>query len=801
MTMGSGALWLRWSLRDLRRRWALVAAIAFVIAIGTGSYAALSGTAEWRYLSNDASFAALGMHDVRVRLTTGTTADEGRLEAVARSLQPSSIDAAVERLIVPIQVDASHADETLHVSGELVGAPLGADVDRLGVVAGGPPDAEAVAVERGFADRHRLPTTGTLTLAGGTSIAYRGHVTAPEYFVVSGRGGSFLAQANTVVLFAPLSSVQAIAARAGAVNDLVLRLAPGTDRAEVRDRLIAALDDAGLSGTATIREEEPAYRVLYADIESDRQFWNVFAVLILAGAAFAAFNLTTRIVEAQRREIGVGMALGVPTARLALRPLLLGAEVAVLGTAAGLAFGWALSQALRSIFVDMLPLPVWHTPFQVGPFARAAALGIVLPMAATALPVRRAVRVEPVDAIRTVRTTARRTKRRRAARVELPGRSYLHLPLRNLLRTPRRMLLTAFGIAAAVTTMVGVLGMLDTFFFTVERGEADLARRAPDRLIVDLDGFHPVDGPVVQALVTTPGVATASPGLRVPMTAANGAEELDLAVELVDFDGPLWAPDVPAGSGRGLILTRKTVQDLGVDVGSSVTVTHPQRRPDGSFATVERPLPVVATHPGPLRPVAYLDLDEAAALGLAGLANTVQLGPAEGASGTTLRTAVFAVPGVAAVEGVGDTSRLFRDALDEFTSIFRLVQAVALALAILIAFNSAGIAVDERARDHATMFAFGLPLRTVVGLTALESMVVGLLATGAGLAGGWAVLSWVARDLLPRTLPDLSLAEHIAPATVWSALVIGVVGVGIAALFTVPRLRRIDLSATLRVVE
>ena len=35
-------------------------------------------------------------------------------------------------------------------------------------------------------------------------------------------------------------------------------------------------------------------------------FYAIFATLILAGAAFAAFNLTGRMVEAQRREIGVG---------------------------------------------------------------------------------------------------------------------------------------------------------------------------------------------------------------------------------------------------------------------------------------------------------------------------------------------------------------------------------------------------------------------------------------------------------------------------------------------------------------
>ena len=55
---------LRWSARDLRRRWVQVAAIALIIAIGTGVYSALGSTATWRRTSNDASFAAVGMYDL-----------------------------------------------------------------------------------------------------------------------------------------------------------------------------------------------------------------------------------------------------------------------------------------------------------------------------------------------------------------------------------------------------------------------------------------------------------------------------------------------------------------------------------------------------------------------------------------------------------------------------------------------------------------------------------------------------------------------------------------------------------------
>ena len=86
----------------------------------------------------------------------------------------------------------------------------------------------------------------------------------------------------------------------------------------------------------TLGTDETAHRVLYKDAEGDQQLWTIFALLMLVGAAFAAFNLISRVVEAERREIGIGMALGMPTWTLAVRPLLLGVQIAVVGVVLGL---------------------------------------------------------------------------------------------------------------------------------------------------------------------------------------------------------------------------------------------------------------------------------------------------------------------------------------------------------------------------------------------------------------------------------------------------------------------------------
>ena len=127
----------------------------------------------------------------------------------------------------------------------------------------------------------------------------------------------------------------------------------------------------------------------------------------------------------------------------------------------------------------MLPLPVWKTGFQWPPFARGAALGFVIPLAATAWPVWRSVRMAPVDAIATTHRSPRNGLSRLLRRLPWPRSAIRRMPLGNLLRTPRRTLLTALGIGAAVATLVAILRILDSFIGTMDRNEAEVVGDHP----------------------------------------------------------------------------------------------------------------------------------------------------------------------------------------------------------------------------------------------------------------------------------------------------------------------------------
>jgi putative ABC transport system permease protein len=99
------------------------------------------------------------------------------------------------------------------------------------------------------------------------------------------------------------------------------------------------------------------------------------------------------------------------------------------------------------------------------------------------------------------------------------------------------------------------------------------------------------------------------------------------------------------------------------------------------------------------------------------------------------------------------------------------------------------------------MFAFGLPVRTVLGLAVAESALIGVLATLVGVAAGSALTWWLVQRLFADTVPDLQLVTQIDGATFVVAALLGIVAVSLAPLLLVRQLRRMDVPATLRVVE
>ncbi len=804
--------WWRWSLRDLRSHWVAVVAIAIIVAIGVGVYAGLGSTATWRRVSNDASFETLAMHDLRVSLSPGTFTDEGTLSEAIAGID--GIDATMERIVVDSQVEVGAGAAATLAQARVVGMDLAptAGVDRLWVAEGSRPDEVGTAgpvgvLEAKFADALGLPSDGSLIIAGGQVVRYSGLGMIPEDFYYEGPEGTILSHGDMAPIYLPLTTAQSVSGRPNQVNELVITLDEGADPEAVVAELSSAIESRSLGAVITSREDEFAVRVLYDDIETDQRFWNALAGLVFAAAALGAFNLINRIVEAQRREIGIGMALGVPRRFLAIRPMLIGAEVAVIGVIGGVGVGLLVADAMRDLLASFLPLPDYRTPFQIGFFAQAALVGAAVPLVASAIPTIRAVSVEPIEAIQTghLHASASRTTDW-TGRLRLPGSTFAQMPLRNVMRTPRRTILTALGVGAAVTALVGVLGLLDSFGRSIDDVSEELAKGDPDRLLVQFDTFYPEDSPSVTAISALSEVGDVDTGLRLPAVGLgeHPEDDLDLLVELVDFDSAQWTPTITDSSGPpedGIVLAAKAAADLGVEVGDMIDVRHPRRTDTGGFALVESSVVVSGIQANPMRTFAFMDRSMAPLFGLEGAVNFAHVHPHDGVEVTVVQRAMFGLPGVASTQGVTRIGEGFDEALGQFVGILVIAAVAVMVLALLIAFNGTRITIDERRREHATMRAFGLPVRTIMRMVIVESMIIGVLATIIGVVVGAVFVRWMLQSLATTTLPDLGITSYIAPTTMLSALVVGVLAVSIAPLFLVRRLATMSVPDTLRVME
>lgn len=820
--MTNMGFWLRWSWRDLRARWVQVVVIALIIAIGTGVCAGLWGQKKWRYDSADLSYARLHMYDLRINLASGSYLPQQDVLDTLKGIE--GIQTMETRLISPPLVDATRDGKSILVRGRLIGVEVadgGPHVNGLYVpknsgrtLTAADAGQNAAVIEYKFAQANHLKPGDPVRISGDVALDFVGAGYSPEYFIVMPETGSYFAEKNFAVVFVPLETAQKATNHDGMVNDVSILLTKGTNpdvvRTEIQNRMAQAFPDTGID--ITRRADDILYTNLYEDADSDQVLWTMVAFLFLIGASAGAFNLTGRMIEAQRRQIGIGMALGVPRRWIAFRPLLVGFQVAVLGTIFGLLVGWALGKLFAQNMENMLPLPFWRISFYWPGYILGTLFGILMPFAATLLPVWRAVRVAPVDAIQTGYMVAKGGGLSRIAnRLPLPGKSFIHMPVKNVLRSPWRTLLTIMGVAIAVLLMTTCVGLGDTLSKTMNQADDAYRYRGQDRVLVTMDFFYPVGSEAITSITGLsqpdgqPYFKTTETSLIMEGSLSKGTTKIDnVLIELHDVTHAIWVPALKKGQLKtgqpGIVIAQKAAEDLGVSVGDTLTLEHPYREGPTTFRLVQTEVPVTGIHNSPLRPLVYMDMSAAPMMGLDGQANQVVVELNQGASLDAVKRTLLTRPGVGSVESISAFSDNVKNMLSMMQGILSVCEFVVLIMAFLIAFNSTSISVDERFRDIATMFAFGLPIRTVTRMQMLENFVIGVLGTVIGIIFGWQVLSAFMIEQEGEG-HDLEMLITLYPSTLALAVGLGVLVVVLTPILSVRRMKKMDIASTLRVVE
>jgi predicted permease len=165
---------------------------------------------------------------------------------------------------------------------------------------------------------------------------------------------------------------------------------PGSVAVAARDILRRSDPDVALGGLENFEHH------LSTTVAADRFnsiLLSLFAVLALALAVAGVYGVFSYVVTQQTREIGVRMALGARPGQMMRLILSRGAALAAAGAAIGLAGAWFLMTLLEQQLYGIQP----RDP---ATFAVAAIALVAVALCACAIPARRAMRVDPLTALR-----------------------------------------------------------------------------------------------------------------------------------------------------------------------------------------------------------------------------------------------------------------------------------------------------------------------------------------------------------------------------------------------------------------
>ncbi|WP_375573257.1 FtsX-like permease family protein [Ahrensia marina] len=592
--------------------------------------------------------------------------------------------------------------------------------------------ADEVLLLNSFAAEHELRPGDTLraTMNGSRrSFDIVGLAQSPEFLYTTAPGELVPDDARFGVIWMVRSGLAAAYDMEGAFNEVLLGLARGSSEEALLDAVDRALESYGGTGAYGLADQL-SNAFVTQEIEGLEASTVGVPPIFLAVAAFLLYIVISRVVQAEREEIGLMKAFGYTDIEVGTHYFKLILAIAAGGALAGCLGGIAAGRGLIGLYTEYFKFP--FLVFQLDPasFAIGITVSILSASAGGIFVLRRVFALTPAVAMRAPAppnfSRTGRIGQSFSQLLDQPSR----MVLRRLTRQPGRMAGSIIGIASGMALSAAMLTIYAGFDRSIDQTFSIV-----DRSDVMVSFTHAVSDKTLFELVRLPGVERAEPVRNVSVVLRNGLEshrggliglppapELNRALD--DTLAPIELPD------RGVVLSDVLAEILDISPGDTLIA----EVREGRQPRLE--IPVAATAQTLLGSPAYMSLD---ALNramrepgrISGAYLTIDEAEAE-----AIYAALQDMPTVAGLSVKSQARDAFLRMLNEGAGAIRYAMGViAFVITFGIVYNAARIALAERARDLASLRVIGFTKGEAAFVLLGELAVVTLVAlpVGAGL--------------------------------------------------------------------
>lgn len=654
---------------------------------------------------------------------------------------------------------------------------------------------DEVLLLKSFAAAHGLRPGDTLsvTMNGARrDLRIAGLAQSPEFLYTVAPGELISDESRFGVIWMSQTALAAAYDMEGAFNEALLSLGPKGRLPAVLDAVDRLLESYGGLGAYGL-EDQTSNRFISEEINGLRATSAGVPPIFLAVAAFLLYIVISRMVQAEREEIGLMKAFGYTNFEVGAHYFQLVMAIAVGGAAVGCFFGIAGGRAMVDLYLVYFKFP--FLVFQLDPasFAIGFLTSVGSASAGGLLVLRRIFALTPASAMRPPAppdySRAGRIGRAMNAVLDQPSR----MVLRRITRQPGRMAGAVIGIASGMALSVSMISILAGFDRMI-----DLTFNVIDHSDATVSFNEAMSNKTIFELQSLPGVIEVEPVRMVPVVLRHGLKShrgtingmINAARLNRVVDNNMALIHLPDG---GIILARALADILDVRPGDLLTVEVREGRRPVLFIPVAGVAETLLGAPAFMRlstlnrvlrepnrvSAAYLRIDAAQ-------------------SGAIYRT-LKQMPAVAGVSLKNDARAALKKQMDTGAGAMRYIMfLIAAVITFGIVYNSARIAYAERARDLASLRVIGFTRAETAFVLLGELAAVTFAALPVGAVLGY-YLSFVIAEGFSTDLYQISAA--FSPESFGTGAV-AVIGAAVASGWLVKRdLDKAELVSALKTRE